>query len=77
MTIRELFSGDDGAAVKDPNLLSWRKFFLLMDRILKLVEKAPIKPLRKFALKKAEEWMVSRTEDSDGLGAIFPSMVNS
>jgi squalene-hopene/tetraprenyl-beta-curcumene cyclase len=62
---------------RDPNLLSWRNFFLLMDRILKLVEKAPIKPLRNLALKKAEQWMVSRTEDSDGLGAIFPAMVNS
>jgi squalene-hopene/tetraprenyl-beta-curcumene cyclase len=62
---------------RDPNILSWRNFFLLMDRLLKLVERAPIKPLRNLALKKAEQWMVSRTEDSDGLGAIFPAMVNS
>lgn len=62
---------------RDPNILSWRNFFLLMDRLLKLVEKAPYKPLRNLALKRAEQWMVSRTEDSDGLGAIFPAMVNS
>lgn len=62
---------------KDPNLLSWRNFFHLVDHILRLVEKAPFKPFRKFALKKAENWVVSRTQDSDGLGAIFPSMVNS
>jgi squalene-hopene/tetraprenyl-beta-curcumene cyclase len=68
---------ENGSDRRDPNLLSWRNFFLLTDRLLKLVEKAPIKPLRNLALKKAEQWMVSRTEDSDGLGAIFPAMVNS
>ncbi len=62
---------------KDPNLLSWRNFFSLVDRILRLVEKTPIKPFRTLALKKAEKWVISRSEDSDGLGAIFPSMVNS
>ena len=62
---------------KDPNLLSWRSFFSLVDRILRLVEKTPIKPFRMLALKKAEKWVISRSEDSDGLGAIFPSMVNS
>jgi squalene-hopene/tetraprenyl-beta-curcumene cyclase len=67
----------NGHAPADPNLLSWRNFFLLMDRLLKLVEKAPIKPLRNLALKKAEEWMLTRSEASDGLGAIFPAMVNS
>jgi squalene-hopene/tetraprenyl-beta-curcumene cyclase len=66
-----------GGSLKDPNLLSWRNFFLLMDRLLKIVEKAPIKPLRNLALKRAEQWMVSRSEMSDGLGAIFPAMVNS
>ncbi len=62
---------------KDPNLLSWRNFFVLVDRILRLIEKTPLKPLRGIALKKAEAWVISRSEDSDGLGAIFPSMVNS
>lgn len=62
---------------KDPNLFSWKGFFLLIDRILKLVEKTPVKPFRNLALRKAEEWIVSRIEDSDGLGAIFPAMVNS
>ena len=59
------------------SLFSWNNFFRLTDRVLKIAEKAPLKPLRKLALKKAQAWMVSRFEDSDGLGAIFPSMVNS
>ena len=62
---------------RDAQLLSWRNFFVVVDRILRLIEKTPIKPFRSIALKKAENWVVSRSLDSDGLGAIFPSMVNS
>jgi len=62
---------------RDPNLFTWKNFFLLVDRILKLLEKAPVKPLRGLALKTAERWMLSRIEKSDGLGAIFPAVVNS
>ncbi len=62
---------------RDPNLFSWRSFFLLVDRLLKIVEKTPMKPFRNLALRQAEKWMVARLEDSDGLGAIFPAMVNS
>ncbi|MBI4583160.1 MAG: squalene--hopene cyclase [Planctomycetes bacterium] len=65
------------AIPRDSNLFSWKNFFLLIDRLLKLIEKAPIKPLRNMALNSAKQWMVSRFEDSDGLGAIFPAMVNS
>ena len=61
----------------DAAILSWENFFLVTDRVLKLVERTPLKPLRKMALKRAEEWMIARFADSDGLGAIFPSMVNS
>ena len=77
--IQEIFADStaNSGQTSDPNLLSWRKFFTLTDRILRLIEKSPVKPLRKVALKKAEKWVVARTEDSDGLGAIFPSMVNS
>ncbi len=66
-----------GKIPKDPNLFSWKNIFLLIDRVLKLVEKAPLKPFRNLAVKRAEKWMVERFEHSDGLGAIFPSMVNS
>ncbi len=70
-------NGIRGRFQLDPNLLSWRNFFTLTDRILRLIEKTPLKPLRSIALKKAEDWVVKRSEDSDGLGGIFPSMVNS
>jgi squalene-hopene/tetraprenyl-beta-curcumene cyclase len=57
--------------------LSWKNFFLLLDRSLKFFEKSPIKPFRKIALRRAASWMLERLEKSDGLGAIYPAMVNS
>ena len=58
-------------------LLSWRNFFLGIDRILHLAEAVHIRPLRKLALKRAEKWMLERLEMSDGLGAIYPAMLNA
>ncbi len=56
---------------------SWKHFFLRVDRFLKIYEKLPFKPFRKTALRKAKQWMLERLEKSDGLGAIYPAMVNS
>ena len=36
-----------------------------------------IRPLRKLALKRAEKWMLERLEMTDGLGAIYPAMLNA
>jgi squalene-hopene/tetraprenyl-beta-curcumene cyclase len=59
------------------NKISWRNFFLLADRAFHIVEAVYIRPLRKLALKKAEKWMLERLEMSDGLGAIYPAMLNA
>ncbi|HEY0162557.1 MAG TPA: squalene--hopene cyclase [Edaphobacter sp.] len=58
-------------------LVSWRNFFLLCDRLTHLFERVHIRPLRKVAIRKAEHWMMERFEKSDGLGAIYPAMLNS
>lgn len=58
-------------------IVSWRNFFLGIDTCLKLIEKSSFRPLRSMALAKAFEWIVARFEKSDGLGAIFPPMVNA
>lgn len=61
-----------------PKLFSWRNFFLGWDAFLKFVDKLPYKPFRSAALTKAEAWMLERIgPGSDGLGAIFPSMLNT
>jgi squalene-hopene/tetraprenyl-beta-curcumene cyclase len=61
----------------DKKLISWRNFFLFLDRMVHAAERVHIRPLRKVALKKAEQWMLERFEGSDGLGAIYPAMLNA
>ncbi|HEY1256822.1 MAG TPA: squalene--hopene cyclase [Terracidiphilus sp.] len=58
-------------------ILSWRNFFLVVDRILHFAEAVHLRPLRALALKKAEKWMLERLEMTDGLGAIYPAMLNA
>ena len=67
----------DFSLKKDKRFWAWRNFFLRCDALLKIYNRIPIHPLRKYALKRAEEWMTERMgEGSDGLSAIFPSMLN-
>ena len=56
---------------------SWRNFFLALDRALKLYERVPWKPLRQHALRQAQRWLLEHLERSDGLGAIYPAMMNA
>jgi len=58
-------------------LISWRNFFICTDRLMHWAEAVHIRPLRRLALKKAEEWMLERFEMTDGLHAIYPAMLNS
>jgi squalene-hopene/tetraprenyl-beta-curcumene cyclase len=78
--VEELFrdrSGRIPAFTWGRRLLSWRNFFLLLDRLFKLHERLPWKPFRKLALRRARQWMIEHLERSEGLGAIYPAMVNS
>jgi squalene-hopene/tetraprenyl-beta-curcumene cyclase len=67
----------DLALPPDPQGLTWRNFFLWLDRLHKFVENYRLRPFRKWSLRKAEQWMLERLEGSDGLAAIFPAMLNS
>jgi squalene-hopene/tetraprenyl-beta-curcumene cyclase len=70
----------DLALAPDPERITWRNFFLWLDRLHKFAEwfaEHNIHPFRKRALKKAEQWMLERFEGTDGLAAIFPAMLNS
>lgn len=74
------FHERDLALPPDPDRISWRNFFLWLDRLHKFAEKFAergIHPFRRQALKKCENWMLERFEGSDGLAAIFPAMLNS
>ena len=67
----------DLAPAPDPDTFTWRNFFLWLDQLLKFIEQYRLRPFRKLALKKAEQWMLERFEGSDGLCAIFPAMLNA
>jgi squalene-hopene/tetraprenyl-beta-curcumene cyclase len=58
-------------------LFSWRNLFLIADRMTHWFEAVHIRPLRKLAIKRAEKWMLDRLEMTDGLGAIYPAMLNA
>lgn len=73
----EGFHERDLALRPDPERLTWRNFFLWLDKLHKFVENNNLRPFRKLALKKAEEWMLERFEGAHGLAAIFPAMLNS
>jgi squalene-hopene/tetraprenyl-beta-curcumene cyclase len=78
--VQELFKDACGripAFEWDRRLVSWRNFFLVLDRVFKLHERLPWKPLRRSALRRAKQWLLEHLERSEGLGAIYPAMVNS
>jgi squalene-hopene/tetraprenyl-beta-curcumene cyclase len=81
LNIDELFvGGRDKSRMRlewSKNKISWRNFFLVLDRMVHWFEAVHIRPLRSIALKKAEKWMLERFEMSDGLGAIYPAMLNA
>lgn len=62
-------------AARSAGWLSWDTFFRTIDRGLKFCQRHDWLPLRKRALKAAENWTLERFAGSDGLGAIFPPMV--
>ncbi|MFN7141127.1 MAG: squalene--hopene cyclase, partial [Limisphaerales bacterium] len=74
---REGFHERDLMLPPDPDRVTWRNFFLWLDKLHKFVENNNLRPFRKLALRKAEKWMLERFEGSDGLAAIFPAMLNS
>jgi squalene-hopene/tetraprenyl-beta-curcumene cyclase len=55
----------------------WAHVFGEVDKLLRLAE--PLFPMRtrEISIKKAEAWTTERLNGVDGLGAIFPAMVNS
>src|ERR1700734_1332390 len=82
MGVEELFPGGRERAELRlrwgrEHVVSWRNFFIFLDRMVHWFERVHIRPLRSIALKKAQKWMLERLEMSDGLGAIYPAILNS
>jgi squalene-hopene/tetraprenyl-beta-curcumene cyclase len=52
-------------------------FFLALDKTGRSIEPFIPKAVRDYALKKAADWITERLNGIDGLGGIFPAMVNA
>ena len=61
----------------DRRPLTWRNFFLVTDRVLRLLERFPWKPARRAALRRAEDWIVAHQETDGSWGGIQPPWVYS
>ncbi len=55
----------------------WAHIFGEIDKLLRLAEPYMPKRSREYSIKLAERWTTERLNGVDGLGAIFPAMVNS
>ncbi len=83
MGIDELFVDDRRRrrlTIDRPSPPAWNAFFLALDQVLKGMRSVGGTPLRRLALKRAEEWILERAGQdgpapTEGLGAIFPPMV--
>jgi squalene-hopene/tetraprenyl-beta-curcumene cyclase len=58
-------------------LVSWRNFFVLADRFLKLLDKCPLDAVRTAAIRRAEAWILSHQDQTGDWGGIMPAMMNS
>ncbi len=56
---------------------SWKRFFLILDRVIKSVEGTPFRLFRKRALRFTEQWVREHQEHTGDWGGIQPAMVNS
>ena len=73
ITLNELSTGVDPSK---PNLLSLGRLFCLADQAFKIWERIGIQRVRRNAIRATSHWMIKHLERSDGLGAIFPAMMN-
>src|SRR6201994_1328401 len=67
-------SGPESSGTKQRLLTS---AFLLVDRVFRMTDFLIPRAMRAAATKRAENWFLERLNGEDGLGAIFPAMVNA
>ena len=76
--IRELFTVDpDQERNYFPVRSRMNRFFLMAERVIRRFDWAVPAGIRKKAIRRAHDWFVERLNGEDGLGAIFPAMVNA
>ena len=73
MTVEELFVPKKKLVLPKRDRLSG--VFNRADRLLKLWERRGLKEIRAKAIRDAEKWMLDHMRFSEGIGAIYPSMM--
>ena len=53
------------------------RVFLVLDRLGRALQPVIPRALRRYAIQRAERWFTERLNGTDGLGGIFPAMVNA
>jgi squalene-hopene/tetraprenyl-beta-curcumene cyclase len=75
-SLKELFlEGGHPEFPRSRESFTWCNVFLRIDKVLKFWERHGSKVIRQTAIRKAEKWMLERTQYTDGLGAIYPPMM--
>jgi squalene-hopene/tetraprenyl-beta-curcumene cyclase len=78
VNIRELFAvAPETEPYRFPARSLLNRALTAGDRLAKFLEPGPDTRLRRWAMARAERWIVERLNGEDGLGAIFPAMVNA
>ena len=55
----------------------WSLFFRAVNQLQHVGERVGLVPLRAHAVRRGERWTLERLEESDGVGAIFPPIINT
>ncbi|TML98635.1 MAG: squalene--hopene cyclase [Actinobacteria bacterium] len=74
-TLEELGPSDPAAVAPAPSLAG--RMLNVLDRVMRVYERHPLRPLRRAALTAAERWVVKRQEADGGWGGIQPPWVYS
>jgi squalene-hopene/tetraprenyl-beta-curcumene cyclase len=80
VTVQELFTQPGArppSLTWDKRVITWKNVFLALGRGVSIYEGLAWKPFRRRALTLARNWMLERLERSEGLGTIYPAMMNS
>jgi len=72
-TLEELGPSDPAAVAPAPSLAG--RMLNVLDRVMRVYERHPLRPLRRAALTAAERWVVKRQEADGGWGGIQPPWV--
>jgi squalene-hopene/tetraprenyl-beta-curcumene cyclase len=78
--VRELFQEPDkvpSLASSQLSPFSWKRIFIFLDRFVKACDGLPLRPLKKKAMRKTEQWILEHQEPTGDWGGIQPAMVNS